>query len=470
MHSSLRITGVSLFGLLLMLAFQNCGDVSVEKLSTDYASQSCVDASADLTIVDTQNIGDLASGSIPAGRRSFQIYRNIANQGLVPFVPQSNTTSWPPQWSRNGQDIEISETYRQLMSDETCQIERIEVQFKACNSSQPIVLSKNFIVGRCNEVKCRLAHSSGLIEARENEDIRFYRSASATCSQACQEVQARCQANGQFQILTAGAENLNLSQLPRQCSAATGCQSEFADPNYCPFPEDPLIRPEGFEAFYRHWGHTFAYDLNPLLSQYAPPYPTGLTQGFPWRTPHTGPLMSFDLVPIGAWTLSRNLASENDSRGKYVSVPFKIGAGHRFNMAFAPAQWITRLNYHGPYLHGRRVGGMRVTISPCRGDFRPSNAGSTDMWLKDCRLDFVQSELSNFGAHAIASESRGCKLEPDKIYWLNFAHTVEMNETGTSIEFNPNITSCEMGSCEMNVRVICDRTADPRCDLSNSGP
>lgn len=457
-----RLFGASLISAGLILGYQNCGDVSVIQQSQDNSSQSCVDASADLTIVDTQNVGDLLSGNIPAGNRSFQIFQNINGRGLVPFIPQSASTTWPPTWMRNGQNTSTREIYTQNMSDQECRIEQIEARFNACGSATPVTLSKNFIVGRCQEVRCQLQHSSGLIEARENEEIVLYRSASATCAQGCQEVRALCESNGQFRITTAGAESLNLAQLPRQCSQASGCGPELADPLSCPW-QDPLIRPAGFEAFYRHWGHVFGYDLNPLLQQYAPPYPTSPFQPYPWREPMTGPLQSYSLMPVGTFSLSRSVTTENNSRGIYVSVPFKMGANQRFSMTFAPAQWLARVGYIGNYLHGRRAGGMRVTISPCSGDFRASNSSSSDMWLRECRIDMVGGELSGFGAHTKPADSRGCKLEPDKIYWINFSHTVEMNPEGTEVRFAPEIASCEMGSCETNILVKCDRTLDPRC-------
>lgn len=470
MRSLSRIFGASLMSVGLILGYQNCGNVSVMQSPIDNSSQSCVDASADLTIVDTQNVGDLLSGNIPAGNRSFQVFQNIDGRGLVPFTPQSASTSWPPLWTRNGVSSDTREIYTQNMSDQECRIEQIEARFNSCGSSSPVVLSKNFIVGRCQEIRCQLQHTSGLIEARENEEIVLFRSASATCAQGCQEVRARCESNGQFRVTTAGAENLNLAQLPRECSPATGCGPELADPTKCEFPEDPLLlvpkfigdRPGGYEPFYRHWGHVFGYDLNPLLQQYAPPYPESPFQPYPWRTPMDGPLQSFSLMPMGTFSLSRNVTTQNNSRGMYISVPFKMGPNQRFRMTFAPAQWLARVGYIGNYLHGRRAGGMRISISPCSGDFRASVPGSSDQWLDQCRIDYVGSELSGFIGHT-KEASPGCKLEPNKIYWLNFAHTVEMNLDGTSIRFSPELASCEMGSCETNALVKCDKDGDPRC-------
>lgn len=127
------------------------------------------------------------------------------------------------------------------------------------------------------------------------------------------------------------------------------------------------------------------------------------------------------------------------AQNRYLSVPFTMtqGSGAQSQFDF---NWVEAAG-----LEGVVSGSVTVTVSPCPGDFRPSQAGSTDIYLSaQCRRTYgIQNGITVTADPTLS----GCFAPVNKIMYLNIS-THNMYNTP------PSASSCSGQTCGVSMRLL----------------
>ena len=119
---------------------------------------------------------------------------------------------------------------------------------------------------------------------------------------------------------------------------------------------------------------------------------------------------AFDIRDTIPSTLGAFSVSANDSRGMYITMPFTVPD--------RSGQWrvtwdLAQPNGADNYSFARTANPVHVTVSPCAGDVRPRDTGTSDNWTRYCRWTVATGQII-FNSRNEA----GCKVERNKTYWL----------------------------------------------------
>jgi hypothetical protein len=159
--------------------------------------------------------------------------------------------------------------------------------------------------------------------------------------------------------------------------------------NYCAEYYDGINRPiPSSPAFTAHGFQKVEVEF-PTIWQSQPGFTSGVTAGVPGNF----------MFPTG---------------GKYLAIPYILTS----STASSGARQIN-LSYLEPQALGIIGANISVSISPCPGDFRPMQTGTTDIYLgHQCRTEFGLA--GNMSATSVIGLS-GCWAPPDAKMYINIA-------------------------------------------------
>ncbi|MCU0676283.1 MAG: hypothetical protein MUE69_26270 [Myxococcota bacterium] len=146
------------------------------------------------------------------------------------------------------------------------------------------------------------------------------------------------------------------------------------------------------------------------------------------------------LVPLGSFTPGRSMSGPL-SASMYLAIEFTAQEGAFGPVRFYPSQPIAAVGY-SQY----RSGTAFVTVSPCPGDFRPHDARSDDVLLRNCRGSMVEGPL--FFGNSPDPAPHFCQLEPGRTYFLNVVFAPPGMLDGVT-----NTCDSEQDRCEINAQV-----------------
>ncbi len=387
---------VAALATVIAVLFQNCGNVSLNKLDSNSLASSCLDNDRDLTVLATNNT---SSSSIAADRTEFRVYETRKLDGLlVPFVPQDSNTEWPPRWLKNnnppsGTDFlsEDGKVFSTVM-EENCTNNKITAKFNICG--EEYTAERNFFVGSCPPTEC---NEHGIVTPVGQERL-FYRANAATCAEDCESIRRLCQSDGHYgPPIDSAADPKDFTK--SSCSSlTTSCTVAPIDTTtYCNSIPNLLIG-----GFTKSWNNSIDVGQQNIGS--------ALTDD---------PTASINWIP-------------------YFTIPFQIN--NTFQLR--DFSWVPR------YSGQNAPDFLAISISPCRGDFRSQPTGVNDPYFNmKCRNLFVQQEGDgiSYKNKSFTSAFPACDLIPGVQYFFN----IQFRVFDSNVPFGfrsgcPEETSCDI--------------------------
>lgn len=356
--------------VVILLSYQNCSDPNL--IAFPVAQKvDCLDASKNLTIVDTRNVNsDVIIGG--SAQIDFAVYERDSGGTLKAFIPQDPETQWPPMWSKNDVEALPEELlpmngvdgvlFRTTLNQTSCEENLIQASIALCGGSLP--LERNFFVGSCP----RECDEHG-VSARVGEFRDFYATSTAACGESCEKITRECLPTGRY------GPGLDASQNPIT----------------------PAPNPDNY--------------TNPTCTQSACPTPTATPGG---GGPSDPPVNCF---PQETHTVARGQTETVPAPGGKFWIPnglYAMPGGTSFSIKFRTgARGFGRINtnHDSP---STNYSGWVVSISKC--------SGSLTVNLPEGQCN----DLSPSGGHSlfysiagVGSQSVSCHLLPNTEYYFN---------------------------------------------------
>jgi len=215
-----------------------------------------------------------------------------------------------------------------------------------------------------------------------------------------------------------GAGAAQISQLLFQVAAPVG-----PDPFACSLRDqgntDPLLQPSNFTRHVRSWPQVFNGFTFPSTPSFA--------------------------MPVGSFTVTGNPATSPPSAGMYLSIPVTLAANHALQILSTLATGTQQIGYNVS-----RPGNVFISLSPCAGDLRPTNASALDIFARSCRGSLGEGVIAFSTKPGVGS----CSV-PAGDYWINIMHAnpAQAGFGPTSESCNPLETQDPSASCESNISV-----------------